>query len=148
MAHAAVANMMGIKITEAGLSLVYAYVRLEVPLSETTPLVEFLVAIAGPIANLLVAGLFAIPVRVFGESLGENTLQYVSYINIRLFRLNLLPIAVLDGGKATHAIIWSIVGNSDFAWYGTLAVTVVFLIYLFLTRKRKRRGLEDSLETL
>lgn len=73
-----------------------------------------LIAIAGPVANLLTAMILSIPLQHFGftEILGENLGNFVKntvfvtvYLNVGLMVFNILPIAPLDGSKLIGAFI-------------------------------------------
>lgn len=76
----------------------------------STPKAEFLVAIAGPIASVLIGAAFfglsqlfdalAAPVPLTG------VLLYLGYINGLLVAFNLLPAFPLDGGRVLRAILW------------------------------------------
>ena len=76
---------------------------------------EFIVAIAGPIASVLIAlvfgGLWAIgrqiplPVPVTG------VLAYLAWINGLLVLFNLVPAFPLDGGRVLRAALWHFKGN-------------------------------------
>ncbi len=63
---------------------------------------QALVALAGPMSNLLMAGLASIPLKFAGGSLSEFGMTFIFVflnINITLCALNLLPIPPLDGSK-------------------------------------------------
>ena len=80
---------------------------------------EALVALAGPVSNLILAALVAIPVRLVGssegllQSVGENRIATLAYdvswffvfINVFLFMFNLLPIPPLDGWKVLLGVV-------------------------------------------
>jgi Zn-dependent protease len=72
---------------------------------------DIVVAVAGPLSNLLVAALVAIPLRLILASPGLigpspavdfvlSTAEYFLFINIVLMVFNLLPIPPLDGWHA------------------------------------------------
>jgi Zn-dependent protease len=63
---------------------------------------QALVALAGPMSNLLMAAMASIPLKFAGGSLSEFGMTFVFVflnINITLCALNLLPIPPLDGSK-------------------------------------------------
>ncbi len=65
-----------------------------------------LVAVAGPLTNLLIAALFA--AVVFNVQLGGTTFDVVVLallVNITLFLFNLLPIPPLDGSRIVGAVM-------------------------------------------
>ena len=98
-----------------------------------------MVSLAGPLANVATAALFAIPIRV-GDILGPNALlapfSFIFYlmvlINVTLAVFNMLPIAPLDGFKVLVGIL-----PPQYAYrlaryesYGPMVLMlVVFLVY-------------------
>jgi Zn-dependent protease len=76
-----------------------------------TPYTEFLMAVAGPLSSLVLAGVFFVadhlaqrlgwPVPVVG------VLHYLSLINVILAVFNLLPAYPLDGGRMFRAALWA-----------------------------------------
>jgi Zn-dependent protease len=76
-----------------------------------TPYAEFLMAVAGPLSSLLLAGVFFVadhlaqrlgwPVPVVG------VLHYLSVINVMLAVFNLVPAYPLDGGRMFRAALWA-----------------------------------------
>jgi len=74
--------------------------------------VEFLIAIAGPIVSLALAGLFFLFQSVPGdvEPLVGVT-KYLRYINMSLVIFNLIPGFPLDGGRVFRAFIWAVTKN-------------------------------------
>lgn len=91
-----------------------------------TPFREFLVAVSGPVVNLLL-GALALGLRLpFGEHGVAGTLLYdVGRVNIALGILNLLPGLPLDGGRVTSSAVW---GATRSRLKGTQAGAVVGLI--------------------
>ena len=69
---------------------------------------ELMIAIAGPVSNLLIAVAFGLVLRVMGGSLSESFIQisfYVIVINIVLAVFNLVPIPPLDGSKVLFSLL-------------------------------------------
>ncbi|MEK7463805.1 MAG: site-2 protease family protein [Patescibacteria group bacterium] len=69
---------------------------------------ELMIAIAGPVSNLLIAVVFGLVLRAAGPSLSESFIQisfYVIAINIVLAVFNLVPIPPLDGSKVLFAFL-------------------------------------------
>ena len=73
---------------------------------------EALIALSGPISNIVVATLFALPGRIYfmqtGQLLAGNLWQFLAVvveINIILAAFNLLPIPPLDGSKLLYVIV-------------------------------------------
>lgn len=79
---------------------------------------EALVAVAGPLSNLVMAALVAIPLRVVSDtglirdiigipvaSIAYNVAFFFVLINVFLFLFNLLPIPPLDGWKVLTGLV-------------------------------------------
>ena len=64
-----------------------------------------LVAIAGPLANLLLAAAFALVVRLFPTAAIATFAYIIVYANVMLLVFNLVPIPPLDGSKILYAIL-------------------------------------------
>ena len=107
------------------------------------PLAEFLIAIAGPIASLLLALGFGIA-WLAGQWLAFTPLAgvglYLATVNLWLALFNLIPGFPLDGGRVFRSLVWAWSGNIDQAtkWAATAgrAVAMLMLIgggILFLT---------------
>ena len=103
---------------------------------------EAIVAAAGPVSNLIMAGLVAIALRTTNafNLLDPNTgqpelmlwyiLNYLVLINVFLFIFNLLPIPPLDGykvllGALSPRTAWQI---RQYEQYGFLLIVVLFLV--------------------
>src|SRR5258707_12458251 len=67
---------------------------------------EFNIAIAGPLASLLLAGMFGLILKFpHGEMVGALA-NYLAQTNFWLAVFNLLPGFPLDGGRIFRAVIW------------------------------------------
>lgn len=66
---------------------------------------DILVAAWGPISNVLVAALFALPLR-FGIAAGREDLFYlIAFINLLLAFFNLMPVYPLDGSHVVAGLL-------------------------------------------
>lgn len=102
---------------------------------------EFFIAIAGPIASLLIGGAF-LGLYAAGESIGwpsplNGVLSYLAMINALLAGFNLLPAYPLDGGRVLRSILWKVKG--DLRWATRIASRIgvgfgLLLIFLGLFR--------------
>jgi len=113
MSHSLVARAGGIKIRKVTLFLFGGVAQMEE--EPRGPGREFVMAIAGPGASLLLAGLFYI-VYAISRSAGVSDalwapLEYLALINLSVAVFNLLPGFPLDGGRVLRAILWGITGD-------------------------------------
>lgn len=117
LGHASVARGFGVKTKKITLYPIGGVASLErIP---EDPKQEFLIAIAGPLVNLVLAMLlyFAIPISSYtSQSFGEllivlntftfqNLLLYTFVANISLFVFNLIPAFPMDGGRIFRALL-------------------------------------------
>lgn len=96
---------------------------------------EAIVAAAGPLANIILAGIFALIIRLSAGLVSPSFLDlasFVVFINITLAMFNLIPIPPLDGSKILFAVLpykWLRV-REYFERYGLIFVFVfIFLIW-------------------
>ncbi len=148
ISHAVAAELVGVRIVKAGISWWGAFVMPEATFAQIDPLKGFIIAFSGPLANVVIALLCLVPVVVLDESLVENTIQFLSYINIKLARLNLLPVLVLDGGKVVYSLVRLLGGSVGFANWFVIGTTILTLGYYLLVRKKGQEEIEDRLEDL
>ncbi|GMU73879.1 MAG: site-2 protease family protein [Candidatus Campbellbacteria bacterium] len=94
---------------------------------------EAFVAAAGPATNLLLALVFGLAIRLFGDILPDGVL-FVAFIvtvaNIALFIFNLIPVPPLDGSKILASVLPLHVAQKMLSLekYGFLLVFLVILV--------------------
>jgi Zn-dependent protease len=92
-----------------------------------------LVAIAGPMANFLLAAAFALLLRLvpMGQDLA-SLLAIIVYANIMLMIFNLVPIPPLDGSKILYAVLPdSARGLKNFLDRYGFVILLFFVFFLF-----------------
>lgn len=111
LAHSVVSIATGVPVVGITLFIFGGVAQIE--REATRPRNEFLVAVAGPLASLVIGVLFY-ALSLVTHSLSE-ALSAMSYwlgiSNLALAAFNLLPGFPLDGGRALRAIIWSLNGS-------------------------------------
>jgi len=108
LSHSVVARRYGLPIR--GITLFIFGGVAEMEEEPASPKTEFLMAIAGPIASVLLAGAFYV-LSAWGESakLPETVLgvtRYLAFINGLLAAFNVIPAFPLDGGRVLRAALW------------------------------------------
>lgn len=90
---------------------------------------EAIVAVAGPAANFLLALVFGLILRFFGDSLGEGTTLVAMIVAVNLFLgiFNLVPIPPLDGSK----LLFSVLPYSALRFRAVLEQSGFFLVLIF-----------------
>jgi len=93
-----------------------------------------LVAIAGPLSNVVVGTLFAIPFRLgldhYGPPEFAMVLQWIIYVNFLMFAFNLIPLPPLDGFTVLTGVLsthWALI-LEPIRRYGP----AIFLALIFL----------------
>lgn len=99
---------------------------------------QAIVAVAGPISNVLQAIVFALLIRVVGLQRGEEGVSPVSlfllmgvYVNLSLAFFNLIPIAPLDGSWIMTAILPYELAMTYYRWmlmYGPMVFIGIVLL--------------------
>ena len=111
MAHSLVARSRGIPPGEITLFLLGGVSSIEGVARRARD--EFVVAIVGPLASLLLAGLVWLLLLVLGD--GDSPLDavaaYTVRINVVLAAFNLLPAFPLDGGRVLRSVLWAVTGS-------------------------------------
>jgi Zn-dependent protease/CBS domain-containing protein len=109
VAHAVVAKRNGIAVRRITLWLFGGVSELE---SEAlTPGADFRIAVVGPLASFLIAGIcgllvLLLPTSGANEQVLVSALGWLAWINLFLGAFNLIPAAPLDGGRVLRAALW------------------------------------------
>jgi Zn-dependent protease len=82
---------------------------------------EALVAMAGPLASVILAGLFALASWGVGGPAGD-LLAWLFVGNLVVAGFNLLPGFPLDGGRVARALVWRVTGRRLLATRVTAAL--------------------------
>lgn len=113
LSHSLVARTGGLKIERVTLFIFGGVAQMaEEP---RTPGREFVMAIAGPAASIVLAVVFFVS-QVVTRAAGAPTwiwgpLAYLAQINLFVGVFNLLPGFPLDGGRVLRSILWAATGN-------------------------------------
>lgn len=107
LSHSITAVRAGIKIPEITLFIFGGVAHLSEDPAD--PKLELKIAIAGPVASFVLAGVFwLIKTATVGLAPGivVAIFEYLSWINLALGIFNLIPGYPLDGGRIFRAIVW------------------------------------------
>lgn len=101
------------------------------------PKTEFLMAIAGPIASLILSLLFGalyllattlkLPIPIIG------ILGYLGFINLLLALFNMIPAFPTDGGRILRSIFWWSKGDIRWATLMASRISVLFAMFIIFT---------------
>jgi Zn-dependent protease/CBS domain-containing protein len=111
-AHSIVARANGIRMR--GITLFIFGGVAEMLDEPPSPQAEFKMAIAGPIASVLIGGAcFGLAALAHFAELNQAgiTLRYLAGINVTLAVFNMVPAFPLDGGRVLRSILWSAKGS-------------------------------------
>ena len=118
LSHSLVAQARGLKVKAITLFALGGVSQIESDATDAKT--EFWVAIAGPIASLIIGfGCLAIAAGLGWHRPTEPrtamtaVLVWLGYINVALAVFNLIPGFPLDGGRVLRAIVWAITKNAD-----------------------------------
>ncbi len=102
---------------------------------------EALVAGAGPATNIILALIFGLTIRFFGQSLDDSLLNafvVITMVNMFLAIFNLIPLPPLDGSKVISAILPGELGRGYEAFreslerLGVFTGTIMLLILFYV----------------
>src|SRR3989304_4772883 len=129
LCHSIVGNAQGISIRSISLFIFGGVAQLtEEP---KKPMVELIMAIAGPLASIILAGLFYL-LSFINQIYVHEVFIYLSLINALLAGFNLIPAFPLDGGRIFRSILWKISNNLIKATKISLIISKFFAYLLAL----------------
>ena len=109
LSHSLVARRHGIRIRSITLFIFGGVAEMEG--EPPNPRAEFLMAAAGPLASLLLAGVFQGAHLLMAERTDleapDAVCSHLALINAMLAAFNLIPAFPLDGGRVFRAILWA-----------------------------------------
>jgi len=118
LAHSLVAQARGLKVKAITLFALGGVSQIEEDAADAKT--EFWVAIAGPVASLIIGfGCIAMAAAFGWRPSSEPrtgvtaVLVWLGYINVGLGIFNMIPGFPLDGGRVFRAIVWAITKNAD-----------------------------------
>jgi len=117
LAHSLVGQALGLKVKAITLFALGGVSQIEDDASDAKT--EFWVAIAGPLASLIIGfGCLGLAVLLGWrrsnepQTLATAVLVWLGYINIALAVFNMIPGFPLDGGRVLRAILWAVTKNA------------------------------------
>ncbi len=138
LAHSFVGLRNGLPIRKITLFIFGGVAHMEA--EPKSPGVEFRMALAGPLASLVIAAAAGLVRFVLFDfeagSAAGLVLQYVTYANAMLAGFNLVPGFPLDGGRVLRAVLWKTSGDFARATRAAAAVGRVFgltLVFIGVT---------------
>ena len=113
LAHSLVARLRGLPVKSITLFVLGGVSNIE--REPRSPGVEFQMALVGPLASLILGGVFWLVAVGIGTSnrLLMAAATYLALANILVGLFNLIPGFPLDGGRVLRSIIWKITGDLD-----------------------------------
>jgi tetratricopeptide (TPR) repeat protein len=144
LGHTFAAQLVGVEVKSVVVWLLGGFTRLAY--KPEKPLHNLLIAMAGPLANMLLAFLcvlfyvgLTLLSRFYSDQVGtflwiqtfQNLCFSLAVVNLLLIVFNLLPVYPLDGGNILHAAMELFFGKSNADWI-TLVVGIPFLLLLIM----------------
>ncbi|MBU5424135.1 peptidase M50 [Cellulomonas hominis] len=134
LAHGLTARSRGLHVQEYALTLIGGHTAYG---GRVTPLSSGLVAVAGPLANLVLAVLFTLLARAVDPfGVAATVLVAAAYANGFVGLFNLVPGLPLDGGQVLESVVWGATkdrrrGTTVAGWAGRV-VAVGFVAWVLL----------------
>ncbi|MFG2001351.1 site-2 protease family protein [Spirillospora sp. NPDC048911] len=131
LSHAVTARVLGLPVRSVTLHILGGETSIE--REAPTPGREFLIAFAGPLVNLVLAGLGLLAHLLLPlPGVAMLLVDALTYANLLVGAFNLLPGLPLDGGRLVRAAVWKVTGRSRngaiFAGWVGRAVAVLTLL--------------------
>jgi Zn-dependent protease/CBS domain-containing protein len=152
LSHTVIARLIGLPVRRIVLMLIGGVSELErEPKSAGS---EFLVALAGPVVSICLAGIgFAIAGALQEETITRLIVVEIAFANIVVAVFNLLPGLPLDGGRLLRAVVWRLSrsqtrGTLGAAHAGRILGVVVGLTPFVLTIVLDEGNRPDTLAVL
>lgn len=147
LAHGTVARAYGVRVREYVLTFWGGHTSFDSDLR--TPGISAAVSAAGPVANLLLAGLGWFVLRELPPGLPAVVVASLVYTNLVVAVFNLLPGNPLDGGRILEALIWKVTGSREkglvgAGWVGRVLAVAIVVVVLGLPLLR---GAQPNLTT-
>jgi len=109
--HAFVARAYGLRVRRVTLFMFggVAQIEQEAP----RPSAEFAIALAGPLASIVLATLLAGVSVIIGDELsdGFGVWAMLGFLNLVIAIFNLAPAFPMDGGRLARSILWAVLGR-------------------------------------
>lgn len=132
LAHSVVAVTRGIPVHRITFFLFGGMAQTS--MDSRSPGEEFVIAVAGPLMSLLLAGLFMgvwwlAASGDWGVAIGVGA-AYLGALNLVLAVFNLLPGFPMDGGRILRSVIWAVTGDVTRAthWASRVGVVMALLV--------------------
>lgn len=131
VAHAMAARLFKREVHEIVLTLWGGHTSFDS--RNLTPVVNGVVSIAGPAANVVIAGIVAIVTQVAQPTgLTHSVMWWIVWANLLLAAFNALPGIPMDGGRVLEAIVWGVTKDRNrglvvAAWAGRVVAVGVLV---------------------
>ncbi|MBO2465631.1 site-2 protease family protein [Actinomadura violacea] len=144
LSHAVTARVLGLPVRSVTLHILGGETSIE--REAATPGREFLIAFAGPLVNLVLAGLGLLAHAVLPlPDVALLLIDALTFANLLVGVFNLLPGLPLDGGRLVRALVWKATGHSRsgaiFAgWVGRGVAVACLIAGAYLATYRTEDG--------